>query len=295
MLSNYQPEKIITSDETEISYKTNFAKDKIDPNRPLLVFNYGLVCSQYQWSYQIPFFERFNYQILLHDYRCHFDSSKDKDISTCTYENILSDMQQLLDLFDTQNIVLIGHSMGVNISLEFAKRHPKKVSKLVLVSGTALPPSDMMFDSTAFNTLMPMIEKTAKKFPKIHNFIIKNAYKSKIIRKFVHEGGFNPKESSDEFVKIYLKKIGELNPMLFFQLYNEMQRHSIINSLEKIKAKTLIIGGDNDNIIPNHFQFIFKKYIKDSELYVVRDGSHVPQADFPDQVNERIKVFLELA
>ncbi|MDH5581698.1 MAG: alpha/beta hydrolase [Bdellovibrionales bacterium] len=293
MLTDYHPGHFITPDQTRICYQTNFIPEKIDPNKKLLVFNYGLVCSQFQWSYQIPFFEKHNYQILLHDYRCHFESSCNLDINTCTYENILSDMAQLFDQFDTNNIYLLGHSMGVNISLECAKQFPKKIKGLILISGTAFPPNDTMFDSKIFNVLMPFIEKQAKTFPKIHSFLLKNAYKSKIITTMVQRGGFHPTESKEDFVRVYLKKIGELNPYLFFQLYNEMQNHAIINVLERIKAKTLIIGGDRDNIIPNYLQFIFKEFIKNSEIYILNEGSHVPQADFPDKINERIKLFLD--
>ncbi len=292
MLSDYHPGHFITEDGTKISFQTNFLPEKIDSNKKLLVFNYGLVCSQFQWSYQIPFLEKLNYQILLHDYRCHFESSGDQDITTCTYENILSDMKQLFDLFETENIYLLGHSMGVNISLECANRFPQKVKGLILISGTAFPPNDTMFDSKIFNVLMPFIEKQARNFPDIHKFLIKNSYKSKIITSMVRNGGFNPTASSEDFVKTYLRKIGELNPFLFFQLYNEMQNHAIINVLERIKARTLIVGGDRDNIIPNHLQFIFKKFIKDSEIYILNEGSHVPQADFPHLLNERIELFL---
>ena len=118
------------------------------------------------------------------------------------------------------------------------------------------------------------------------------AYKNPLIRKIVKNGGFNPEKINNDFVKNYLQKISELPPMLFFQLYNEMQNHNIINSLENINAKTLILGGDKDNIIPNYLQYILKTYLKNSELYIIKDGSHVPQADFPETVNDRIHHFL---
>lgn len=72
-----------------------------------------------------------------------------------------------------------------------------------------------------------------------------------------------------------------------------MQVHNIINSLEFIQTQTLIIGGDKDNIIPNFLQFILDKFLVNSEIYIVKGGSHVPQADFPEIVNERIEYFLK--
>lgn len=292
MLETNYPNSFFTKDKIKISFNSNFPLEEFMPNKPLLVFNYGLACSQHQWKYQIPFLEKMGYQILLHDYRGHFSSSGEDKIETCTYKNIVSDLEGLLNIYKTNCAVLIGHSMGVNICLEFAKKHPEKVKGLILISGSVFPPSDVMFDSTIFNILMPFIEKMAKLNPSVHKFLMSKAHKNPIIRKIVKSGGFNPKKIKNDFIKVYLQKMGELPPMLFFQLYNEMQNHNVINSLENIKAKSLILGGDKDNIIPNYLQYILKTYLQDSELYIIKDGSHVPQADFPETVNDRIQHFL---
>lgn len=72
-----------------------------------------------------------------------------------------------------------------------------------------------------------------------------------------------------------------------------MHDHDVINHLESIKTPTLVIGGDKDKIIPNYLQQILTKYLPKSQLYIVKDGSHVPQADFPHMINHRIKQFIK--
>ena len=74
-----------------------------------------------------------------------------------------------------------------------------------------------------------------------------------------------------------------------------MHDHDIINELETIKTPTLVIGGDKDKIIPNYLQQILTKNLPNSKLYIVKDGSHVPQADFPDLINLRIHQFIKKA
>jgi pimeloyl-ACP methyl ester carboxylesterase len=88
-----------------------------------------------------------------------------------------------------------------------------------------------------------------------------------------------------------MKKISELPENLFFHLLKLMHDHDVINHLEEIQSPTLVIGGDKDKIIPNYLQKILTNYLKNSQLYIVKDGSHVPQADFPDLINERIERF----
>ena len=74
---------------------------------------------------------------------------------------------------------------------------------------------------------------------------------------------------------------------------NEMQKHDILAHLPQIKIPTLVIGGDNDKVIPNYLQKLLHNNLPNAELYIVHQGSHVPQVDFPQFINERLLYFLE--
>jgi pimeloyl-ACP methyl ester carboxylesterase len=89
-----------------------------------------------------------------------------------------------------------------------------------------------------------------------------------------------------------LNRVGQLGPEIFFQLFNEMTKQNITSSLERMKIPALVIGGQKDNVIPNHLQRTLASLLPNSETYFFVSGSHVPQADFPDMINERIDLFL---
>ena len=88
------------------------------------------------------------------------------------------------------------------------------------------------------------------------------------------------------------EKIAELSPELFLQLFEEMSRHEILPHLSKIQTPTLVIGGDKDMVIPCYLQKMLAQEMENSELYIVFEGSHVPQVDFPDIINKRVSHFL---
>lgn len=291
MLKNNHSHYIQTDHQTRIFFNTNFKISDYDPSKPLLVFNYGLVCSNYHWMYQLPYFQEKDYQVLIHDYRCHFNSTTMAGIESCTFKNMTSDLHHILESFKAKNIFMLGHSMGVNVTLEYIKNYPENINSIVLISGTVLPPQDIMFDSNIVDIIAPYIRNTADQFSSLFEEIWKNSYKNPLARKAILRGGFNPKRTNDEFVQIYMKKIGELSSDLFFHLLELMKNHDIIAHLETIKTPTLIIGGDKDKVIPNYLQKILFHYLENSELYIVKDGSHVPQVDFPDTINERIERF----
>ena len=96
MFKNNHPAYFYTSDKVRIFYNTNFKQEDFDPKKTLLIFNYGLVCSNYHWKFQLPFFERNNFQILIHDYRGHFSSSKKDDYRDVSFYNITRDLFEIV-------------------------------------------------------------------------------------------------------------------------------------------------------------------------------------------------------
>lgn len=297
MFKKNHPSFFYTKDKIKISYNTNFSLKNRDDEHDgdkglLLIFNYGLLCSNDHWQYQLSFFDDHEFNILMHDYRAHADSSGDENIEHCTFKNINSDLKELIQFLGFKKNIMIGHSMGVNIALEFAKNNPNLTQGMILISGTVLPPQNVMFDSNLMETILTYFKKFKEIFPNIQEETWKNAFMFAPFRKLVHKGGFNTNKVSENFVHLYMKKIGENHSDMFLKLMEEMKNHDIINHLKSIDIPTLIIGGDQDKVIPHHLQEILQKHLKKSELYIVKHGSHVPQMDFPESINERILMFL---
>ncbi len=293
MFKKNHPNYFYTSEGIRLFYNTNYPVAELNPDKPVVVFIYGLLCSNNHFKYQIPYFEEMGYQILLHDYRFHFASSQDGDIETCNFPNIAKDLHELLASLNIKKTLFVGHSMGVNICLEHARRYPEDVTAQVLISGTVVPPQDIMFDSNVVDLAMPFIESLTKKYPGLYKAIWKHSFKNPIAQYAIFDGGFNKKQVEMEFVQLYMKKISELPENLFFHLLKLMHDHDVINHLESINTPTLVIGGDKDKIIPNYLQQILTKHLPNSQLYIVKDGSHVPQADFPEMINHRINQFMK--
>ena len=279
-----------TSDSEQIFFVKNF--EQLDSERPVLVFNYGLVCSNHHWKYQVDFFDDKGYQIIIHDYRGHFQSTGSKNIDSITFPNIAKDIAGLCEYLGIKRTIMMGHSMGVNICLELAKTYPELVTAQVLISGTFVNVKDVMFDSNIMEFIAPIAELGLEKYPEIFNKIWTTTGMNPVVREIVHATGFNRMKVSQDFIEIYLNRVGQLGAEIFFQLYNEMTKQNITGSLEHMMMPTLVIGGQKDNVIPNHVQRTLASLIPNSETYFLKDGSHVPQADFPELINERIELFI---
>jgi non-heme chloroperoxidase len=280
-----------TSDQEQIFYLKNFSE--VDPARPVMVFNYGLVCSNYHWSKQVDHFDAKGFQIILHDYRGHFQSTGINDLQNITFARIAQDIHDLCESLGVRKTVQIGHSMGVNICLQIAKDFPSLVSGMVLISGTFMAVKDVMFDTNLMEFIAPLVQSGNEKYPEAFKKIWESSGANPIIKKVIHYQGFNVAKVSAEFIEIYLNKIGQLGPDLFFQLFNEMTKQHIASSLDRMKIPALVMGGMKDNVIPNHLQRTLATILPNSETYFYKSGSHVPQVDFPQMTNERIELFIE--
>ena len=120
MFNQSYPQYIKSQDGVSLYTCTNFDPQK---NREkVIVFNYGLVCNNVHWEKQISYFDQKGHKILIHDYRGHFNSQGINDINQVTFQSIVNDLNTICERLELTEIILFGHSMGVNIALEFAPK-----------------------------------------------------------------------------------------------------------------------------------------------------------------------------
>ncbi|MFZ3100348.1 MAG: alpha/beta hydrolase, partial [Minisyncoccales bacterium] len=68
------------------------------------------------------------------DLRGHGKSVKKISDGYYAFENISSDIAALAERFKLQKFVLVGHSLGAILAMDFARRHKEKISRLILLA-----------------------------------------------------------------------------------------------------------------------------------------------------------------
>ncbi len=256
-----------------------------------LIFCYGIVCSSLHWTYQIEHFRK-NYKTVWMDYRGHQNSEVPEDISSLTLENLAKDLKLLLDELQIQNAVFLGHSMGVNVVLEFARLYPERVSGMILANGTANRPLETLFNSNALMPGFRLLELLRDKSPKLLKKIWTMQKGNPLAHRAIGLLGFNPHLTAHEDVALYVDQIAELDPRVFLYLIRNYDNYDGSSWLHTITAPTRIIAGEDDLIIPLPQQELLHQLIPKSEFEVIRHGSHCPQMDLPELMNSKIEEFL---
>ena len=127
-------EKFIQVDGNKIRYLESGNSKKT------LILVHGLGASAERWEKVIPLFEK-HYRVIVPDI-IGFGHS-DKPLTDYTIEFFTEFLQSFLDVLDIKNPIIIGSSLGGQISAEYAAENSQNVEKLILVS-----PSGIMKQST---------------------------------------------------------------------------------------------------------------------------------------------------
>jgi pimeloyl-ACP methyl ester carboxylesterase len=141
-----------------------------------------------------------------------------------------------------QNVVLVGHSMGGQIAIITALKNPKSIKKLVLVS------------PAGFETFEDNEAKGLLSFSKPETFKNQN---EAMVRIGFKRNFYEMPTSTETLIqdRLMMAKCENFNP--YFQAVaggvKGMLEHPVRKELNKIVIPTLIIFGENDELIPNKF------------------------------------------
>lgn len=256
-----------------------------------LVFCYGLVCSSLHWTYQIDHFQD-SYQAIWFDYRGHQNSEVPKNLDSITLENMARDLGIVLDELNVQDAVLLGHSMGVNVVLEFYRQQPQRVAGMVLANGTAQRPLESLFSHNALQAAFHLLKRIYRKSPELISMFWRLQKGNPLARTLVSLGGFNPHLTPQADIELYIDQVAEMDPSILIHLIENYDAYDAAAWLHTVNLPALIIAGEQDKIIPVEQQELMNQLIPGSQLEVIRHGSHCPQMDLPDLVNLKIENFL---
>jgi len=104
-----------------------------------------------------------DYRVIAYDLRGRGDSEKPPTGYSVPIH--AEDLAALLDHYRLKSVVLFGHSLGANVAVYFASRHPGRVRKLVLVDG------GIDVRAEIFESLRPALDRLGIEFPSLSTFL----------------------------------------------------------------------------------------------------------------------------
>jgi non-heme chloroperoxidase len=266
-----------TTDGTDIFYKD------WGTGRPI-VFSHGWPLSGEAWDAQMLYFSANGYRVIAHDRRGHGRSAQPFDGNNM--DRYADDLAELINHLDLRDAVLIGHSTGGGEVAHYIGRHGnERVARLVLVG--AVPPLMLKRADNPHGTPLQVFDDIRKGVA--HD---RSQFYQDLTMPFY---GFNRDGAT---VRQGLRDSFWLQGMAGgikgqHDCIREFSEVDYTDDLRAIDVPTLVIHGDDDQIVPiDAAGRRSAEIVKDATLKVYKGGPHGLAQTEPERFNADVEAFI---
>ncbi len=258
---------------------------------PLVVSN-GILCSTGYWEYLRPFF-RNRCQVVTWDYRGHGRSELPRHPANVTVGSYARDLKSVMDHLEIPRAVLVGHSMGVQVILEFYGRDPDRVLGLIPVLGTYGKPFQTFYGMQWPDKVFPTILRTGAKYANLIARLTKPLLRTRVPIPLARmSGAIHWQLCPAEIMKDYFLQISTMDFRMGFRALLAMSEHTAEDVLKRVRVPTLIVAGEKDPFTPPGVSEKMWRLIPDAEIITIPGGTHTALVENPLLMQLRMEVFL---
>jgi len=233
-----------------------------------MVLIHALFLNSDCWREQLLVFES-KFNILRYDLRGHGRTTKPK--KRFTIRNYVDDLYALLTHLNwTQDLYLVGHSLGGIIALAYGVLYPAPIKKMVVADSFCYISQEAITDvlgrinsnklenfakGISIRGLSPFNEETAEF---VANLVTNHMTKKDLLRATAASAGFN-----------------------------------ICENLISLKIPVLVLVGKKDITTPVWASEMIHEWLPQSELVIMPDAGHLTIFDHPKEFNDLVLSFWE--
>ena len=238
----------------------------IDKKKTTIVLMHGSGLTHIVWSLHEQFYLSQGFNVLSVDFPGHGNS---EGPSLKSIEEISDWIKSLMLKADVSKVILVGHSQGCLVGIDFASRYPELIEKLVLVAGSyRMPVNQDLIDLAEVGDEKALL----------------------LMMKWGYEGskafiGGNP-------VKKIINSAREIREVLAVDLKACNNYKNGEESLKKIDCPTLCIFGDLDKMVPVKVGLKMSEQIKNSETKIISDCGHMIIFEKAFEMRKLVKEFI---
>ena len=269
---------IKTKDGTEIYYKDW-------GNGQPVVFSHGWPLSADAWDPQMLFLGQKGYRVIAHDRRGHGRSGQPWNGNNM--DQYADDLAELMDALDLKDAIMVGHSTGGGEVAHYIGRHgQKRVAKAVLVG--AVPPLMLKTDANPGGLSKQVFDDIRRGV-----FADRAQFYKDLTLPFYGYNRPGAKVSEGVRESFWLQgMMGGIKGQ--YDCIKEFSEVDYTPDLKKIDGPTLIVHGDDDQIVPMaDSSMLTAKIVKNATLKVYKGAPHGLATTHQDQLNDDLLAFIK--
>ena len=231
-------------------------------SRPPVILIHGVASNHLSWPAEIRRLrEKTVYAI---DLPGHGKSAGTAKHFVSAYQATLIDF---IEQIKHNRAVLIGHSLGAAIALQFALNNPQHVAGLVCISSAA----SYNFDPTFINLFRsPKMQKTTLE--------LLQAY-------------FAPLHGKAQWYPNLVKSLPTIRTSLWYADFRAAEHFDLRNKLPQIKTPTLVLSGEEDPLVPVSDAAYLARQLPEGRFISYPHHGHMLMLEEPVKIAQAIQRF----
>jgi pimeloyl-ACP methyl ester carboxylesterase len=265
-------------DEVFLQNGIALRKNEFAPGRETLVFLHGLAGSSSAWDdYVRPLTQAFN--LVFPDLRGHGKSRRYPHRADYRFSFFVRDLEMIFSHLDLSEAILVAHSFGCLVAVNYMRRHPGKIKKAVLISARVDAGNRFFFGLASLldRLLSPLYPHLPHRTPSRLDY-----------KHFPRKTDFNPRRLYHDTLNTGIAS--------FIHCSREALRPNDQAAMTPITCPVLFLHGDRDRIFPVRQAWQnrqdLSQILPNARLEIIPGANHVVVLTHADVLCEKIRAFV---
>lgn len=175
-----------------------------------------------------------------------------------TISQYVKDLKKMIDLLQLKNLHVVGYSKGGIVAQEFVFTHPEIVNTLSLVCTFSHKPV----------TLTERLQRS------LITSVLNRLGTTGLIRTMNRELAETVGKVDPKTLHWYKKMIMNNRKDVMLIGAHELFKYDSRHLLKSIKTPTLVVGAENDIVVPVHHTHVLAQGIPNARVHIVRNAGH---------------------
>lgn len=192
---------------------------------------------------------------------------------------------KILDELGVEKAIWVGNSMGGWVSWRAALKFPDRVASLVLMNASGAQDGEKIEPYLGAKLMQSSIGQT----------ILPYVAPRSIVKQSLQQSVYDPNVMHDALIDRYWELVrfptNRQATIIRSQTDREPEKW---DEIESINVPTLILWGEQDNVIPVSHAKLFNGKIKNSKMIIYPNIGHLPMEENPIQISKDIDAFISI-
>ncbi|MDQ7040484.1 MAG: alpha/beta fold hydrolase [Rhodothermus sp.] len=232
---------------------------------PPVVLLYGMLGEPANWTTTAEALRAAGYRVLIPPLPIY-----ELPLQESNLQGLIAFLERFLDRACPRTpVVLAGNSLGGQLALLYALRHPDQVAALVLTGASGIYEVEL-----GTSTL--------------------RRYDREYIRERAALTFYDPRHATDELVDRVQVTLNDRQKVLrLIRMARSAQRETVTERLHELTMPVLLIWGRNDRITPPDVAYTLRKRLPAATLHFIDRCGHAPMMEHPTRFNALLLAFLQ--